>query len=636
MKPQDLKNDTYPPVEDYGLIGDLRTTALVGNAGSIDCLCWPEFDSPSIFAAHVDRKKGGRFQICPKLDDMREKKIYMPDTNILLSRFLASGGIAEVSDFMLCEGTDKRQVLVRRAKAVHGSIRFAMLCEPRFNYARAESTLENTDSKILFCNEGEDNLVMCLSGSVSLDIDDRAGVAEFELEQGEHAWFVLEQYDADDPPPTRTDRFVSDAFKRTANYWRDWIGRSTYKGRWREAVNRSALTLKLLTSIRHGSIVAAPCFGFPCEIGGERNWDYRFAWIRDAAFTLYGLMRLGFTDEAAAFMDWLRQRCSEIEDWGELDVMYHVDGRRVDGEVTLDHFEGYRDSRPIRVGSTNTGQLQLDIFGELMDSIYLYDKYGTPISYGNWKHLTQMVEFVSRNWMKPDAGIWETRSAKSKFLYSRVMSWVAIDRAVRLARKRSLPAPLADWEKTRDEIYESVHGDLWNDERQAFVQSEGVTALDAAALVMPLVKFISPTDPRWLSTMDAINHDLVSDSLVYRYRVNEAFPDGLQGKDGTFTLCSFWLIECTARKGDLKLARFLFEKILSYGNELGLFSEQLDQDGRSLGNIPQAFTHLALISAAYDLDRRLDGKIRPQKANLPASRQPVDHNNSAFGRMPHG
>ncbi|MFW5871084.1 MAG: glycoside hydrolase family 15 protein [Verrucomicrobiota bacterium] len=604
-----MKNDEYPRVEEYGVIGDLRTTALVGNAGSIDSMCWPEFDSPSIFAAHVDRAKGGRFQIRPELEGMRQKKIYIPDTNILLSRFLASGGIAEISDFMLCDGNDGRQVLVRRAKAVHGRIRFAMLCEPRFNYARTESRLESVDSRILFHSEAPEGLTMCLSASVALDIDDDAAVAEFELEQGEHAWFVLEEYDPDAVPPTRSDRFVSDAFKRTSNFWREWIGRSNYTGRWREAVNRSALTLKLLTSIRHGSIVAAPCFGFPCEIGGERNWDYRFTWIRDAAFTLYGLMRLGFTDEAAAFMNWLQQRCSEIEDWGDLDVMYHVDGSRVEGEVTLDHLEGYRKSQPVRIGSTNVGQLQLDIFGELMDSIYLYDKYGTPISYGNWKHLTQMVKFVSRNWKKPDAGIWEIRSAKSKFLYSRVMCWVAVDRAIRLARKRSLPAPLPEWQKTRDEIYESVHRDIWNEDRQAFVQSEGNASVDAAGLVMPLVKFISPTDPRWLSTMQAINHDLVTDSLVYRYRVNSAFPDGLQGKDGTFTLCSFWLIECTARKGDLKLARFLFEKILSYGNELGLFSEQLDQDGRSLGNIPQAFTHLALISAAYDLDRRLDGEL---------------------------
>ncbi len=606
MEPHELKNDHYPRVEEYGIIGDLQTTALVGKKGSIDCLCWPEFDSPSVFAAHVDRKKGGRFQICPDLDGMREKKMYLPDTNVLLSRFLADSGIAEVSDFMLCDGMDSKQALVRRAKAVQGHIRFAVLCDPRFDYARKQTKTEQYDGRILFSPEGNTDLILQLSSSVPLDITADGAFATFTLDEGEHAWFVLEEYDSTAETPTRSYQFVSDAFKRTANFWRNWIAKSQYHGRWQEAVNRSALALKLLTSRKHGSIVAAPCFGFPCEIGGERNWDYRFTWIRDAAFTLYGLMRLGFTEEAGAFMDWLHNRCAEIKDWGELDIMYHVDGSRVTDETTLDHLEGYKQSRPIRIGSTNIGQLQLDIFGELMDSIYLYDKYGTPMAYDTWNHLSRMVEFVREHWDQPDAGIWETRSATRKFLYSRVMCWVAIDRAIRLARKRSLPAPLSEWETTRDRIYQSVHEDLWNSERQAFGQSEGSNAMDASALVMPLVKFISPQDPKWLSTMQAITQDLVTDSLVYRYRVNEAFPDGLQGADGTFTLCSFWLIECTARSGDLKSARYLFEKILSYGNEVGLFSEQLAQNGESLGNIPQAFTHLAMISAAYDLDRRLD------------------------------
>ncbi len=611
MEIADLKNDAYPRVEDYGIVGDLSTAALVGKHGSIDALCWPEFDSPSIFAAHVDRKKGGRFQICPDLPGMREKKIYIPDTNVLLSRFLASGGIAEVSDFMLCDDVTDAQILVRRAKAVHGQIRFRMLCEPRFDYARARMTAEQQHGRILFSSQDNQQLIMALSSAVPVSVHEGCGVADFILEQGEHAWFTLEQFDPERPSPERSDRFVSDAFKRTTNFWRNWLAKCQYQGRWREAVSRSALTLKLLTSRKHGSIVAAPCFGFPCEIGGERNWDYRFTWIRDAAFTLYGLMRLGFTEEAASFMEWLRARCAEVRDWGELEVIYHVDGSRVTDETTLDHLEGYRNSRPIRVGSTNVGQLQLDIFGELMDSIYLYDKYGAPISYDDWNHLSELVEFVRKHWNQPDAGIWEARSATRKFLYSQVMCWVAIDRAIRLARKRSLPAPLSKWENTRDEIYKAVHTNLWNANRQAFVQCEGTRAMDAATLIMPLVKFISPTDPRWMSTMKAINNDLVTDSLVYRYRVNEAFPDGLQGQDGTFTLCSFWLIECTARKGDLKLARYLFEKILSYGNEVGLFSEQLNQDGQFLGNIPQAFTHLALISAAYDLDRRLQGATHP-------------------------
>ena len=604
---EELKDDAYPRIEDYGIIGDLRTAALVGPAGSIDHLCWPEFGSPSIFAAHVDRREGGRFQIKPLMNGMREKKTYIPDTNVLLSRFLSPGAIAEVSDFMLCDDTSEKQALVRRAKAVHGTIRFAMLCEPRFDYARADADIELSDNEIIFQEQKENGLTLRLRSSVPLSVSERAGVAEFTLEPGQKAWFVLEELDGTSDTQCRSPDFVSDAFKRTSNFWRSWISQCTYEGRWRETVYRSALALKLLTSRKHGGIIAAPCFGFPDEIGGERNWDYRYVWIRDAAFTLYALMRLGFTEEAGAFMGWLQARCADITDWGDLDVMYHVDGSPVTGEFHLDHLEGHRQSKPIRIGSTNVGQLQLDIFGELMDSIYLYDKFGQSLSFDNWMHLREMVEFVIENWQRPDASIWEARAAKRRFLYSRVMCWVTIDRAVRLARKRSLPAPLQKWETARDEIYMSVHRDLWNADRRAFVQFEGTTALDASALVMPLVKFISPTDPRWISTVDSICDDLATDALLYRYRVEEAFPDGLHGEDGTFTMCSFWYVENLARMGDLKQARFVFEKVLSYGNQLGLFSEQLDNDGKSLGNIPQALTHLALISAAFDLDRRLSG-----------------------------
>ena len=604
----ELKNDDYPPIEAYGLIGDLRTAALVGVAGSIDQLCWPNFDSPSIFAAHVDRRNGGRFQIKPLLPEMREKKTYIPDTNVLLSRFLSHGAIAEVSDFMLCDTDCDKQALVRRAKAVHGAIRFAILCEPRFDYARADAKIEASENEVVFREQNENGLTLRLLSSVPISVSEQAAIAEFKLDPGEKAWFVLEQIEDAGDTACRARDFVSDAFKRTSDYWRKWLAGCTYEGRWRETVLRSALTLKMLTSREHGAIIAAPCFGFPNEFGGERNWDYRYAWIRDASFTLYALMRLGFTEEAGAFIEWLQQLCKGLESWGDLDVMYRVDGRHVAGEFHLDHLEGYRESKPIRIGSTNVKQLQLDIFGELMDSIYLYDKFGAPLSFDNWMHLHNLVDFVAQNWKKPDASIWETRATKRKFLYSRVMCWVAVDRAVRLARKRSLPAPLDRWQAARDEIYMSVHRDLWHAEREAFVQFEGGAALDASALVMPLVKFISPTDPRWVSTVKAITRDLATDALLYRYRVEEAFPDGLHGADGTFTMCSFWYVENLARMGDLKQARFLFEKVLSYGNELGLFSEQLDNDGRSLGNIPQALTHLALISAAYDLNRRLSGE----------------------------
>ncbi|MGB6410770.1 MAG: glycoside hydrolase family 15 protein, partial [Candidatus Deferrimicrobiaceae bacterium] len=397
------------------------------------------------------------------------------------------------------------------------------------------------------------------------------------------------------------------AFKETLNFWRQWVARSTYRGRWRETVNRSALTLKMLTSRSNGSIVAAPTFGLPEEIGGERNWDYRYTWIRDASFTLYGLIRLGYTAEAAAFMRWIEGRAGELNPDGSLQIMYGIDGRHDLTEEILPHFEGYRKSSPVRIGNGAYNQLQLDIYGELMDSVYLYDKYGEPIGYDLWSNLVRLIDWVCKNWQKKDEGIWEIRSGQKEFLYSRLMCWVAIDRGIRLAQKRSLPAPFDRWYKARDTIYRDIFKNFWDPRRKAFTQSKGSTVLDAANLLMPMVKFLGPTDPRWLSTLKAIEEDLVEDSHVYRYRVTDGSSDGLQGEEGTFTMCSFWYVECLSRAGEVQKARFFFEKMLGYANHLGLYSEELGPRGEHLGNYPQAFTHLGLISAAHNLDRNLSG-----------------------------
>jgi GH15 family glucan-1,4-alpha-glucosidase len=597
----------YKPIENYGIVGDLNTAALVGMDGSIDFMCFPRFDSPTVFAALLDDEKGGRFQLAPLNTDARQKQSYMPDSNVLLTRFLAEEGLAEVSDFMPIEELGHQHDLVRRAKVVRGCMRFRMVCEPRFDYARAPHRVERRHDHVLFISEGADGTVLRLRSEVPLRLENGAAVAEFDLRSGQSAAFILEEARSDeDDSPSRAAAYVTESFKETMNFWQRWIRRSQYHGRWREMVNRSALTLKLLTSARHGSLVAAPTFGLPEEVGGQRNWDYRYTWIRDASFTLYALMRLGYKEEAMAFMGWIEERCRELTPGNPLQVMYRIDGGHDLPETCLPHLAGYRHSRPVRVGNEAYRQLQLDIYGELMDSVYIYNKSAEPISYDFWRNLRHLIDWVCDHWRQPDEGIWEVRGGAHEFLYSRVMCWVAIDRGLRLAQKRSFPAPVDHWQSVRDEIYNDVYEHFWNQDLKSFVQYRGARAVDASALLMPLVKFIGPSDPRWRSTLQVINERLTEDSLVYRYNVLDGADTGLPGREGTFSMCSFWNVECLARAGDLKLARFYFEKTLGYANHLGLYAEELGLEGQQLGNFPQGFTHLGLISAAYSLDQRLE------------------------------
>ena len=601
----------YLPIENYALVGNMHTAALVGKNGSVDFMCHPHFDSPSIFAALLDDKKGGRFMIRPILEDVRPRQLYVPDTSVLLTRFLSEEGVAELSDFMPTGIGVESHALIRRAKTVRGEVRYEVRCEPRFNYAQDTHRVEIKTGEVLFRSDHPNGLVLRLRTDVPLHLtDDGAVVGEFTLGTGQTASFVLEEVAPADVSPSANPSFIPEAFKQTLDFWRNWVGKTTYQGRWREMVHRSAITLKLLTSADYGSIVAAPTFGLPEEVGGERNWDYRYSWIRDASFTVYALMRLGCVDEARSFMHWVEDRVSELDSDGSLQIMYGIDGRKDLTESTLPHLEGYRGSSPVRIGNGAYTQFQLDIYGELMDSIYIFNKYVEPIHHDMWENLSRLTNWVVENWRRPDAGIWEVRGGEQEFTYSRLMAWVAIDRAIRLALKRSFPAPLDDWYAARDAIYRDIYANFWDPDRRTFVQHKATRAVDASTLLMPLVRFISPTDPRWLSTMRAIEHDLVDDSLVYRYKTDEAAADGFAGIEGTFGIASFWYVEALGRTGDVDKARFIFEKLLGYANHVELYAEEIGAHGEHLGNFPQAFTHLSLISAAFDLDRRLSSPDR--------------------------
>lgn len=608
-----MKEREYQPIENYGVIGDLNTVALVGLDGSIDFMCFPDFDSPSIFAAMLDVKKGGHFLIQAAHGKVKYKQMYLPDTNILLTRHLSFEGVGEITDFMPVAEISSGNSLIRRVHNVRGHTAYCMECCPRFNYARSEhKAVLKSKHEVIFYSQEHGGLALRLTSTVPMELKEGDACAEFSLKEGETADFQLEKLDEAHPLRKDISQYIDSSLAETLHFWKRWSGQSKYDGRWRENVNRSALVLKLLTSHKHGSIVASPTFGLPEEVGGSKNWDYRYNWIRDTAFTLYALIRLGYTKEAGAFCHWLQKTCEDMGRPGELGLMYGLNGRRELPEEELLHLEGYRGSSPVRIGNAAYKQLQLDIYGELMDSIYLYNKYGEMISFDFWNDLAGHIDWVCENWHLKDEGIWEVREGRQQFLYSRLMCWVAVDRGIRLAQKRSFPVP-KHWFKERDKIYESIFREFWDADLKTFVQYPGSSRVDASTLLMPLVRFISPHDPRWLSTLACIEKELVSDSLVYRYCTEKGIKEaGLHADEGTFSLCSFWYIECLSRAGYVSKARFYFEKMLGYTNHLGLFSEQLGFQGEHLGNFPQGFTHLGLISAAHNLNLQLNSAVTRQ------------------------
>ncbi len=604
--------DRYLPIEEHGVIGDLHTVALVGVDGTIDWCCLPRFDAPAVFGSLLDAQRGGSMAIRAR-GAVRHRQLYLPDSNVLMTRYLGEKSVGEVVDFMVPHGAGLNEssvdhVIVRRVQAVRGRVAFSMRCEPAFDYARVRHTVTLVDGVGAVFESPAGRLL--LRATVPVSVDGDAAVASFTLDEGERAEVLLTW--GGRVRPVRPGE-AEDLFTATMRYWQSWLRTSRYTGRWREMVERSALCLKLLVHQPTGALVAAPTTSLPETLGGNRNWDYRFTWVRDAAFTLYALMSLGFTEEAAGFMDWLEARCRDTPIGQGLQVLYGIDGRSEVPETVLDHLDGYRGSRPVRVGNDAAGQRQLDIYGELMDSVYLFNKYGSPISWELWTALSRQLEWLAEHWEEPDDGLWEVRGGQERFTYSAVMTWVAFERAQRLARQRGLPAPVIRWRDVGDRAYQQVQEHGWSEQRGAYVQSFGSSRLDAALLVLPLVKFTGPTDPRFLSTLDRIGEELVQDSLVQRYESDGW--DGLDGREGSFSLCSFWYVEALTRAGRLAESRLTFEKMLTYANHVGLYAEEIGPAGEALGNFPQAFTHLALISAAVNLDRALRGERRVNTAD---------------------
>jgi GH15 family glucan-1,4-alpha-glucosidase len=590
----------YLPIEEHGIVGDLRTVALVGTDGTVDWYCPSRFDAPSLFGALLDAKKGGHFSLWSR-GSGRPKQLYLPDTNILLTRFQGAEAVGEVIDFMVPETSSTRRardLLVRQARAVRGRATFELACHPAFDYGRAPHTVRLVDGVgAVF----ESSMGRCvLRTEVPLKIEESGVAATFTLEEGQGVDFELE-WNGEVRPLAEGE--TEELFTRTSEFWQSWVSQSRYRGRWREMVQRSALVLKLLVYHPTGALVAAPTTSLPEQLGGGRNWDYRYSWLRDAAFTVYALMTLGFLEEAASFMEWVQARCESATKERDIMIMYTVDGGEDLTETVLDHLDGYQGSKPVRIGNSAVGQRQLDVYGELMDSVYLYNRE-VPISYDLWTGLCKRLDWLARHWQEPDEGVWEIRGPRQRFTYSALMTWVAYDRAGRLARDRGLPAPVERWRKLAASAHRFVQESCWDPELRSYVMHPGSKLLDASVLVMPLVKFAGPTDPRFLSTLDRITTELNSDSLVYRYA--STGHDGIAEGEGTFNLCSFWYVEALTRAGRVKEARMIFEKMLTYANHLGLYAEQIGAAGEALGNFPQAFTHLALISAAVNLDQALD------------------------------
>ncbi len=604
---------TYPPISDYGLISDMHSCALVSKTGSIDWCCFPRFDSPAVFSRILDWGKGGYFQVAPS-EIGSVKRRYLPNTNILETTFETDTGVARLTDFMPThqhpappedrEGGRRRQV-ARILECVGGTVRFTVECRPRFDYGTIVPHAVVQGQHSGFAHGGVD--AISLYCSAPLEEIDGGFRSEGLLKAGEKLYAVV-TYQPRFPVGQRAfgshdaeviqDRDIDQRLDDTRRFWEGWSSLCTYDGEYRDEVIRSALTLKALTYAPSGALLAAATTSLPEAVGGSRNWDYRFTWIRDASFALYALFIIGYTKEARAFKDWLEW--STVGRARDLQIMYGLGGERRLTETELPELDGYRSSRPVRIGNAAYSQFQLDIYGEILDSAHLYRKFGGEMDPEYWEYLQRVVAFVIDHWQEPDEGIWEIRGDRQHFVSSKAWCWVALDRAIKAARALGLPGDVERWRKVRAAIKEDVLGNGYDAERGAFVQAYGSKKLDASNLLLPLVGFVRVDDPRMRATIEAIERELTSpEGFVFRYKRDD---DDVAGREGTFAICTYWLADNLIALGDLQRARALFDKLRDSANDLGLFSEETEPEtGAMLGNFPQAFTHLAFINTAVQL-----------------------------------
>lgn len=607
---QNADSERYLPIADYAIIGNMHTAALIGKNGSLDWCCYPRFDSPAVFCKLLDADKGGRFRIGPTGRYICSRS-YIDATNVLAMTFSVEGGQFRLTDFMPVNHAsaalggqspdEGRTTILRRLEGVSGECEVEIEFAPTFDFGRSPVQVEALDGGVV-ARGGQASVYLRSPLPLQVSGDNRANL-RFRIKAGERWDFCL-GYCPGLTTPSGGMPDVDRLLAETLDYWRQWASQCTYRGPYRELVLRSALVLKLLTYAPTGAIIAAPTTSLPEEIGGVRNWDYRYTWIRDSSLILHALMLTGFHNEAHAFFDWIETLC--IKCCGDLQIMYTVDGKAELPEQELDHLEGYRASRPVRTGNAAAGQKQLDIYGELLDAVtYCYQSMRMrPPPPEVWEIFCFIADQAAARWHEPDEGIWEMRGSQQHHLYSKLQCWVALDRMIGMAERQQLPANLAYWRRTRDDIRNAILTEGYDEELGAFVQAFGVKALDAAALTIPLLGFLPATDPRVLSTVAKIQEQLSAYGLVYRYLTE----DGLSGGEATFALCSFWLVDNLALAGRVDEARELFEKIISYGNDVGLFAEELDPvSGELLGNYPQGFTHLALIRSAVGL-AEVEGK----------------------------